>query len=138
MDLRLRPEDLAFRDELRTFIDEHRDALADQDAWHAAMVANDWAVPAWPERFGGRDATIAQQLVYEQELAAVDAPVHRNAIGLFNIGPTILALGTPEQQQQWLPPMVAADVIWCQGFSEPGAGSDLAALSTRATDEGDH
>ncbi|MDX1511983.1 MAG: acyl-CoA dehydrogenase family protein, partial [Nitriliruptorales bacterium] len=138
MDLLLTPEDVAFRDELRAFIEANRDALSDQHDWHAAMVANDWAVPAWPGKFGGRDATFAQQLIYEQELAAVDAPVHRNAIGLFNIGPTILALGTPEQQEQWLPPMVAADTIWCQGFSEPGAGSDLAALSTRATDEGDH
>ncbi len=138
MHLELDPADIAFRDELREWLQDHADPSIDEREWHRRLVAGRWVVPAWPQRWGGRDATLTQEILYNQELAVVDAPVPRNAIGLFNIGPMLLTAGTPDQQERYLPPMVDATEIWCQGFSEPGAGSDLAALGTRAVDAGDH
>jgi acyl-CoA dehydrogenase len=136
--LTLTPADEAFRDELRAWLEANIAAAADEHEWHRRLVAGRWAVPSWPARWGGRDATLAQQIVHAQLMADFDAPVPRNSIGLFNIGPMLMAFGTPEQQARYLPPMVTATEIWCQGFSEPGAGSDLAALRLRAEDHGDH
>jgi alkylation response protein AidB-like acyl-CoA dehydrogenase len=137
MTLELGDADRAFRDELRRWLDQNLRHAGDRNEWHRRLVADRWAVPSWPERYGGRKCSVAQEIVYNREMAARDAPLPKNEIGLFNIGPTLIALGTAEQQARYLPPMLAADEIWCQGFSEPGAGSDLASLATRAEDRGD-
>ncbi|MDH4171313.1 MAG: acyl-CoA dehydrogenase family protein, partial [Acidimicrobiia bacterium] len=97
-----------------------------------------WGAIDWPERFGGRDATVLEQLVYQEEMAAAHAPGPVNAIGVANIAPAIMTLGTAEQQDRHLRPMLRGDEIWSQGMSEPGAGSDLASLSCRAIRDGDH
>jgi alkylation response protein AidB-like acyl-CoA dehydrogenase len=138
MTLALTAEDRAFQDELARWLDLNLDAAGDRAAWHRRLVEGRWAVPSWPERFGGRACTVAQEILHAREMAVRDAPLPRNEIALFNIGPTLLALGTEAQKERYLPPMLAAEEIWCQGFSEPNAGSDLAALETRAVDEGDH
>ena len=138
MDFDYAPEDLAFRDELRAWLAKNLAPGLEDREWHRRLVAGRWAVPEYPARWGGRDATLMQQVVFHEEMARVDAPVPRNTIALYNIGPMLLLHGTPAQQERYLPKMVTAEEIWCQGFSEPGAGSDLAALATRAEDHGDH
>jgi alkylation response protein AidB-like acyl-CoA dehydrogenase len=134
--MELSAEDRAFRDELVRWLDLN--VTRDGVEWHRRLVADRWAVPSWPERFGGRACTVGQEIIYGRELAARDAPIPRNAIALFNIGPTLLVLGTDAQKERYLPPMLTCKEMWCQGFSEPNAGSDLASLETRAVDQGDH
>jgi acyl-CoA dehydrogenase len=131
-------QDLAFRDELSRWLDQNIRYASDPQVWHQKLVEGRWVVPSWPERYGGRRCTVIQEIIYNQEMGARDAPVPRNAIGLFNIGPMLLAAGTEAQRDRFLPKMVSAEEIWCQGFSEPNAGSDLAALEMRAEDRGDH
>ena len=113
------------------------EAFAFRRAWQATMHRDGWAAPGWPAQWGGRDATIGQLVVYQEELALASAPTIVNAIGVWNIGPTVLEHGTEDQKRRWLPGMLSAEEIWCQGFSEPAAGSDLAALQTRAVPDGD-
>src|SRR5579862_152874 len=134
----LTPEDIAFRDELRRWLDAHLRHAADAHERHRRLVEGRWVVPAWPVRWGGRACSLTQEIIFNQEMGGRDAPVPRNSIALFNIGPMLLAAGTPEQHARYLPKMVTAEEIWCQGFSEPNAGSDLAALEARAEDRGDH
>jgi acyl-CoA dehydrogenase len=136
--LDLSAEDTGFRDELRRWLDENLVVASNAHEWHRRLVAGHWAVPAWPLRWGGRACTLQQEIIFNQEMGSRDAPGPRNAIGLYNIGPMLLQAGTQEQQERYLPKMVTAEEIWCQGFSEPNAGSDLAALETRAEDRGDH
>jgi len=138
MHLDLTAADIAFNDALRTWLDANLSSATDPHEWHRRLVAGRWVVPAWPEKWGGRACTLAQEVIFNQEMGARDAPGPRNAIALYNLGPMLLQAGTPEQQQRYLPKMVTAQEIWCQGFSEPNAGSDLAALETRAEDRGDH
>jgi len=138
MHVDLTPDDVAFRDELRRWLDANLRYAGDAHEWHRRLVEGRWVVPAWPARWGGRACSLTQEIIFNQEMGARDAPVPRNSIALFNIGPMLLAAGTPEQQTRYLPKMVTAEEIWCQGFSEPNAGSDLAALETRAEDRGDH
>jgi alkylation response protein AidB-like acyl-CoA dehydrogenase len=101
---------------------------------HGARLVN----VAWAEEHGGRGATLGEQMVVEEELARADAPELIGVVGLGVVGPSIVAHGTDAQRARWLPKILSADEIWCQGFSEPGAGSDLAALRTVAEDHGDH
>ncbi|MCA1831583.1 MAG: acyl-CoA dehydrogenase family protein, partial [Actinobacteria bacterium] len=96
-----------------------------------------WAAPGWPREWGGREATVSQRVIVQEEIALARAAVIINAIGVWNIGPTLLEFGTEDQKRRWLPAMLSAQEIWCQGFSEPGAGSDLASLQTKATRGGD-
>jgi alkylation response protein AidB-like acyl-CoA dehydrogenase len=93
---------------------------------------------SWPREYGGRGATLGEQMVVEEELALAGAPELIGVVGLGVVGPSILAHGTDVQKQRWLPKILSGEEIWCQGFSEPGAGSDLAALRTAARDRGDH
>lgn len=104
--------------------------------WNRRLADDRWAAVSWPERFGGRDAGVAGQLAWHEEMSAAGAPGPVNVIGVSNIAPAIMALGTEEQQERYLRPMLRGDEIWCQGMSEPDAGSDLASLRTRAERDG--
>jgi alkylation response protein AidB-like acyl-CoA dehydrogenase len=102
------------------------------------MADAGWAAVSWPREYGGRGATVLEQLVYAEETTRARVPVPLNVIGINNIAPAIMQHGTEEQKRTLLPRMVRADDIWCQGMSEPEAGSDLASLRTRAVRDGDH
>jgi alkylation response protein AidB-like acyl-CoA dehydrogenase len=105
--------------------------------WQAKLAADRWVGIHWPREYGGRGASPVEVAIYNTEYARARAPQPVNRVGINNAGPTILAYGTDEQKARWLAPILTAEEIWCQLFSEPGAGSDLASLSTRATaDEG--
>ncbi|ETB31266.1 acyl-CoA dehydrogenase [Mycobacterium avium subsp. hominissuis 10-4249] len=106
-------------------------------AWNQTMADAGWAAVSWPREYGGRGATVLEQLVYTEETTRARAPLPLNVIGLNNIAPAIMQYGTEAQKQRLLPRMIRADDIWCQGMSEPDAGSDLAALRTRAVRDGD-
>jgi len=111
--------------------------FAARRAWNAELFDARWAAVAWPAAFGGRDADLLEQLAYNEEMARAGAPGPVNAIGVANIAPAIMTYGTPEQQERYLRPMLRGDEIWCQGMSEPEAGSDLASLRCRADVDGD-
>jgi alkylation response protein AidB-like acyl-CoA dehydrogenase len=105
--------------------------------WNRTMADAGWAAVSWPNEYGGRGATVLEQLVYTEETTRARAPLPLNVIGMNNIAPAIMQYGTEEQKTTLLPQMMRADDIWCQGMSEPEAGSDLAALRTRAVRDGD-
>jgi alkylation response protein AidB-like acyl-CoA dehydrogenase len=102
-------------------------------AWHKHLAAAGWTCLGWPVEHGGRGAGLAQQVIFHEEYARADAPAGVNHFGEQLIGPTLIAFGTPEQQQRFLPAIKSVEELWCQGYSEPGAGSDLAGVSTSAT-----
>jgi alkylation response protein AidB-like acyl-CoA dehydrogenase len=108
-------------------------------AWQKAQAQGGWAGLAWPKEFGGRGLTVLEQIIWFEEYARAGAPSPLNAtfVGVNHAGPTLMALGSAEQKAFHLPKILAGEVIWCQGFSEPGAGSDLASLKTRARVDGD-
>ncbi len=150
MDLTFNAEAEAFRDEVRDFIranlpDDIRRKVAsermdvqrdDQQRWHRILYRRGWACPSWPLAYGGTGWTDQQLYLFERELALGDAP--RPLIyGIQMLGPTLIAHGTEEQRQRFLPDMASGEVMWCQGFSEPNAGSDLAALQCKAERDGD-
>ena len=99
--------------------------------WEQQLAAHKWSCIGWPAQWGGRDATLAQQVIFAEEYARAGVPGRVNHIGIELAGPTLLTFGTPEQQQRFLPDIAAGKTIFCQGFSEPGAGSDLASVRTR-------
>jgi len=105
--------------------------------WNRRLADDRWAAVSWPSRYGGRDAGVAEQLAWHEEMSAAGAPGPINVIGVSNIAPAIMAVGTEEQQERYLRPMLRGDEIWSQGMSEPDAGSDLASLRTRAVADGD-
>jgi alkylation response protein AidB-like acyl-CoA dehydrogenase len=111
---------------------EH-ESFAERLAWQRHLAAANWTCIGWPTEHGGRGATIAQQVIFHEEYARANAPRSVNHLGEELLGPTLIAFGTPEQQQRFLPKIKAVEELWCQGYSEPGAGSDLAAVSTSAT-----
>jgi alkylation response protein AidB-like acyl-CoA dehydrogenase len=106
--------------------------------WHKKMHAAGWVGISWPREYGGRGASLEQQVVYAEELARIDTPGLLNGIGIGLVGPTLMHWGTEEQKQRFIPKILSADEIWCQGYSEPNAGSDVASLQTRAVEEGDY
>src|SRR6202034_933049 len=106
-------------------------------AWNRHLAAGGWTCLGWPAEHGGRGATFAQQVIFHEEYARSGAPARVGYMGEELLGPTLIALGTPEQQRRFLPPIAAVAELWCQGYSEPGAGSDLAAVATTATPDGD-
>jgi alkylation response protein AidB-like acyl-CoA dehydrogenase len=142
----------AFRAELRTWLADHLTPEVVEAGgrpteaarlpllrdWNRTLAHGGWAAPAWPARYGGRDAGVAEQLAYLEEMNRAKAPGPVNVIGVSNIAPAIMRFGTPDQQEQHLQPMLRGDVIWSQGMSEPDAGSDLASLRTAAVEDGDH
>lgn len=151
MDLNLTSDELKFRDELRAWLDanaprdwesqreeslDHRFQFLRQ--WQRKLFDGGWAGISWPKEYGGRGAGLMQQVIFWQEMARAGAPPMANVLGLGIIGPTIIAFGTPEQKKRYLQKILNADEIWCQGFSEPNAGSDLAGLQMEARLDGDH
>jgi alkylation response protein AidB-like acyl-CoA dehydrogenase len=105
--------------------------------WEARKARDGWAGISWPREYGGRGGTRTQKAIYDEEMARARAPLSVNGLGLSYLAPTVMAIGTEEQKRQIIKPLLYNEVIWCQGFSEPDAGSDLAGLSTRAVDDGD-
>ena len=146
MDLRDTPEEAVFRAEVRDFIAENlpskqrgaRRFEDDDRDWSRKLGAAGYAGLTWPKEYGGSGAPYAHQAIFLEELARAEAPSHLGVIGLGMAGPTIIAWGTEEQKQRYLAKILSAEDIWCQGFSEPDAGSDLAAARTRIEDKGDH
>jgi alkylation response protein AidB-like acyl-CoA dehydrogenase len=141
MDLTLSPAEQEFRDTVRAWIEANhpgREPPGDQDAfefrrrWQRALHERGWAGLTWPTEYGGAGATLVDQAILAEELARAGAPQPANVLGLTMGGPTVIAHGTEEQKRRFLPPILSADEIWCQGFSEPESGSDLASLKTRA------
>ncbi|MGW6566212.1 acyl-CoA dehydrogenase family protein [Streptomyces sp. NPDC054975] len=115
---------------------EH-EAFAERLAWERHLAAHGWTCVGWPKEYGGRGASIEEQIAFHEEYALADAPARVNHIGEQLLGPTVLDHGTEEQKARFLPPIRAVEELWCQGYSEPDAGSDLAAVRTRAVREGD-
>jgi alkylation response protein AidB-like acyl-CoA dehydrogenase len=107
-------------------------------AWQRRCYEAGYVGRAWPQEFGGGGGPAAEQIIIDQELAAAGAPEFANVVGLDVLGPSLLRFGSDEQRRRYIPPILAAEEIWCQGFSEPDAGSDLASLRTRADERGDH
>jgi acyl-CoA dehydrogenase len=151
MDLQLAPSDLKFRDEVRAFLKDavppdmkRAQALttgftSDPEVamdFHKALIRKGWSVPAWPTEQGGTDWTPVQSYIFETECARAGAPQY-NGAGQKMVGPVILKFGNPAQKTKYLPRIVSGEDHWCQGYSEPGSGSDLASLKTRAISDGD-
>jgi alkylation response protein AidB-like acyl-CoA dehydrogenase len=154
MDLALFEQHLRFRDELRAWLrasmarpwrEELRDPQATEDSlielrrrWQRRLYEAGYLGMGWPPEWGGRGATEVEKTIFEAELAHADAPPILNILGIGLLGPALIHHGTEAQRRRFIPPMLAGDEIWCQGFSEPGAGSDLASLKTAARLDGDH
>jgi len=143
MDLNYSPEDRAFREATRRWFAEHTPktepkTLAERKAWHRTMYDAGYVGLLWPKEYGGRGATPMQQAIVQDEMARASAPPTINGLGIGFIGPTIIVHGTEAQKQRYLQKILTAEEIWCQLYSEPNAGSDLAGLRTRAEDDGDH
>ena len=153
MDFQLSPEDAAFRDEVRNWLADHRDqieatrALDWEEGGEAFEVYREWerelhraglAGAAWPVEYGGRGASLVQQALFTEEYVRARGPERINRLGLGLLGPTLMVEGTQAQRDQHLQRILNCDEIWCQGFSEPNAGSDLASLGTRAVLDGDN
>jgi len=142
VDLRWSAEQEAFRAKARAWLDANvphdlpsgdtRDGFAAHLEWERALHAARWAVVSWPRRYAGRDATLWEWLIFEEEYYRAGAPQRVTQNGIFLLAPTLFEFGTPEQQDRLLPRMAAAQDLWCQGWSEPGAGSDLAAVRSSA------
>jgi len=141
------PVEAQFRMEVRTWLEANlplalrgrttRPPPAELMPWYRTLSRKGWIAPHWPKQYGGMGATLNEQLIMTEEMARIGAP-HLPAQGLNHIGPILMEFGTAAQKAQHLPPIIAGTVIWAQGYSEPGAGSDLASLATRATLTGDH
>src|SRR3712207_90940 len=147
MDLSFTDEQAAFRDELRAWLADNApgtDPEHDADAsyafrrdWQRKLHEGGWAGVHWPTEYGGRGASLTETAIFFEEMGKAGAPLPANVLGLLLGGPTLMVWGTDEQKARYLEPILSADEIWCQGFSEPGSGSDLASLQTRAVRHGD-
>jgi alkylation response protein AidB-like acyl-CoA dehydrogenase len=150
MNLEFSPEDLAFQQEVRTFIAENYPAelrgkqdegeeLSKEDflSWHKVLYKKGWVAPAWPVEYGGTGWTPTQRFIWSEETARADC-IRLMPFGLAMVGPVIYTFGTPEQKAKFLPRILSGEDWWCQGYSEPGSGSDLASLRTKAVRDGDH
>jgi alkylation response protein AidB-like acyl-CoA dehydrogenase len=152
MDLAFSKSDLAFRDEVRAFLAEKYDDdlrkkmaqskngyldKAGQLKWQKALYERGWAAPHWPKEFGGTGWTANQKYVFDLEMSAAGTPIV-SPMGLRMVAPVIMAFGSDAQKKRHLPPILSSDIWWCQGYSEPGSGSDLASLQMKCEDKGDH
>jgi len=152
--VRFTPQDEEFRAEVRAWLDanlagefaglrgaggpgrEH-ERYDERLAWNRHLAGAGWTCLGWPAEFGGRGATLAQQVIFHEEYARAGAPARVTIVGEELLGPTLIAFGTADQQARFLPPIRNVTELWCQGYSEPGAGSDLASVATKATRDGD-
>ena len=151
MQLAFAPELKAFREEAASWLNEQLsgpfkairgqtnqvDNVELRRAWEAALGEARWSVVGWPEQWGGRGASIAQQIIFAEEYARAKGPPRAGHLGVELLGPTLIAMGSEEQKARFLPDIATGKAIWCQGYSEPGAGSDLANVKTKARLEGD-
>ena len=151
MELSLTAADAAFRDEVRGFLAQHLtpalreagaktggvfSAIEAQREWHRILHGRGWSAPSWPKAHGGPGWSALQRWLFARESAAADAPKVLS-MGVKMVGPVVMRYGTPEQQRHYLPRILSGEDFWCQGYSEPGAGSDLASLKTRAVEDGE-
>ena len=135
-------EEASFRARAREWLEENVPGVATYDvealkAWQRRVYEAGWLGLTWPEAYGGQGLTFREQAIYNEEAARAKAPPNLNNIGLMIAGPALVAVASEEQKRRYLKPILTAEEIWCQGFSEPNAGSDLAGLQTRAIDDGD-
>ena len=152
MDFGYTPEQEAFRSQVRTWLEanqppplssEEKENLTDDllwergKTWHKKLHEGGWAGISWPKKYGGRGATFIEQVIFGQELARLNLSVGINVLGIIMTGPALMQWGTEEQKARYLKPILSADEIWCEGMSEPAAGSDLANIQTRADADGD-
>lgn len=153
MDFSFTAAEEAFRNELRSWLEENlpdgwiegtfqmpedvQENAKFLREWQRKLSEGQWAGISWPKKYGGRGATLIEEVIYEQEMARVKAPPTLNIIGTAMVGPTLLQIGTDYQKERYLPKILNGEEIWCQGYSEPNAGSDLAAIQTRAVKKGD-
>ncbi len=153
MDFQFTAQEEAFRQELRSWLAAHLPADYDPDkfawemdteerfrlqmAWHRKLHQGGWVGIHWPKEYGGRGATLIEQLIFHEELERAHAPHPANVLGLIMAGPVIMHWGTEEQKKRYLPKILSGEELWCEGLSEPGSGSDLASLQTRAIEDGD-
>ena len=153
MDFSFTASEEAFRNELRLWLEanlpegwldgsfslpedeQEKDAFLKD--WQQKLAKGGWAGISWPKQYGGRGATLIEEVIYEQEMARVKAPPIVNLVGIAMVGPTLLQIGTEEQKERYIPKILNSEEFWCQGYSEPNAGSDLAALQTKAVKQGD-
>lgn len=147
------PQEEAFRQELRSWLEanlpeeynpetfeqlEQDKRFEIQLKWQKKLFAAGWVGIHWPKEYGGRGTTVVEQTIYQQEMARVRAPGVANPLGISIVGPTLMHWGTEEQKKRYVPKILSAEEIWCQGYSEPGSGSDFASLQTRAVEDGDY
>jgi len=149
MELGLTPSETKFRDELRGWLAKHMPAKMVKTVetaaayheylkrWQRTLFEGGYAGINWPKEYGGRGATFIEQAIFQEELALADAPERMGTIGQGLVGPTIIAVGSEAQKKRYLPKILSGEEVWCQGFSEPNAGSDLAALETKGVADGD-
>ncbi|MEO6092137.1 MAG: acyl-CoA dehydrogenase family protein [Novosphingobium sp.] len=149
MDLAYTPEQQAFRGEVRAWMEAHvpkeplvtlecREGFDQHVVWERTLASGNWGMVTWPEAYGGRGLDLIQWLIFEEEYFRAGGPNRANQNGIFLLGPTIMEFGTDEQKARFLPPMARGEVIWAQAWSEPGAGSDMAAIAAKAVRDGDH
>jgi alkylation response protein AidB-like acyl-CoA dehydrogenase len=153
MDFTYSPAEEKFRQEVRSWLDAnlpedlregrdeelaHNERWERHRAWHKKLYDGGWVGIWWPKEYGGRGASVIEQVIFNEELARSGAPAGVNMNGITLLGPTLMHWGTEEQKQRFLPKILPAEEIWCQGYSEPGSGSDLASLQTRAVEDGDY
>jgi alkylation response protein AidB-like acyl-CoA dehydrogenase len=152
MDFNYSAEQEAYRMQVRTWLEANQppaltpeereraneDLLWERNKrWHKKLYEGGWAGLSWPKQYGGRGATFVEQLIFQQELSRLNLPMGINVLGIIMTAPALMQWGTDDQKKRYLQPILAADEIWCEGMSEPGAGSDLAAIQTRADLQGD-
>ena len=153
MDLNYTPEQQAFRAEIRDWLArnvpeqplltlEGEEGFHQHVEWERKLASGNWGMVTWPEQYGGRGLDLIQWLIFEEEYWAAGAPLRANQNGIFLLGPTVMEYGTDEQKARFLTPMANGEVMWAQAWSEPGAGSDMAAITTKAVrtkdSRGDH
>ena len=149
MHLEYTPEQASFRAEVRAWMEAHvpkeplvtlecREGYDQHVEWERTLASGNWGMVTWPEAYGGRGLDLIQWLIFEEEYFRAGGPNRANQNGIFLLGPTIMEFGTEEQKKRFLTPMAKGEVIWAQAWSEPGAGSDMAAISSKAVRDGDH
>lgn len=150
MRLAFTSEQQAFRAEVRAWMEAHapkfrglktlecKQGFDQHVAWERELASGNWGMVTWPEQYGGRGLDLIRWLIFEEEYYRAGAPLRANQNGIFLLGPTVMEYGTPEQKARFLKPMAKGEIMWCQGWSEPNAGSDMAAIRTKAIRDGDH